>query len=514
MLKRSRLLFASLLVLGAVPVSVSCNAITGVESLSLQDDGDGGGGPAISSGSLLATVGSGAGPAPDKTVEAGGVAITSIKLYQGVERPLMVDGAAATSDIPVVASRDALIRVFVSPDETYNGAPVIGRLYIGGAKIEDTRVLSGASVDGTLDSTINFEVPGKQLIAGASFRVELKQNPGASAPTGTTRYPAGGMAPLDPQSDGATLKIVLVPIRYEADGSNREPDTTPEQVQVYKDHFFGFYPAPAVEITVHEPMPWQSTVDAFGSGWDTLLSAVGDLRQQDGVASDVYYYGIFAPAESEGQFCSGGCVLGLANLAGPSDPFLRAGIGLGYKGTTSADTAVHEIGHTHGRQHSPCGGAQGTDPSYPHPMAAIGVWGYDLAHKKLMDPAQAKDVMGYCTPMWTSDYTFKAFFERLKTVNTAKINIPIEMQDRTYNRARVGMNGVLTWMEPVTLETPPVGFETKTVTVQTEGGTQTIVGEWYPYDHIPGGVIVWPATESPASVIKLNVDGKLHTLQR
>jgi hypothetical protein len=116
--------------------------------------------------------------------------------------------------------------------------------------------------------------------------------------------------------------------------------------------------------------------------------------------------------------------------------------------------------------------------------------------------------------MWTSDYTFKAFFERLKTVNAAKIDIPIEMQNRTYNRARVGMNGVLTWMEPVTLATPPVGFETKTVTVQTEGGTQTIVGEWYPYDHIPGGVIVWPATESPASVIKLNVDGKLHTLQR
>jgi hypothetical protein len=310
MLKRRPLLVAGYLALGAIPAMVSCNAFTGASDLRLEDDEDseddvkGPGGPI-----LPGIDGPGEAIPVDTTVEAGGVSIDAIALYQGLKRPLMEGGVAATSDLPIIAGREALIRVFVTPDSTHNGQPVIGRLYLGASKtpIEATAMLGGASTDADLSSTINFEVPGALITLGSTYRVELRQNEGASAPVGMTKYPAAGAEPLQLSSDGQTLKVVVVPVQYKADGSNRMPDISPEQVKLYKDWFYSYYPIPAVELTVREePMPWASSIAANGSGWDTLLTAVGDLRQTDGATSDVYYYGIFAPTATEGEFCGGG----------------------------------------------------------------------------------------------------------------------------------------------------------------------------------------------------------------
>jgi hypothetical protein len=509
------------LAVAAIPLMVSCNAFTGANDLRLDEtDSEGEGGGSTGGGPILPPIEGGGGVEvpTDKTVEAGGVSMDAIALYQGIKRPLMELGVKATSDIPIVAGRAALLRVFVTPDASFNGQPVIGRLYIGASKtpIEATATLGGASTDADLSSTINFEVPGELITVGATYRVELRQNKGASAPVGMTKYPAAGAEPLQVDSAGQTLKVVVVPIEYKYDGSNRLPDTSEEQIRLYTDWFYSYYPIPAIELTIHEPMPWQYSISPNGSGWDSLLSALGDLRQQDGAAKDVYYYGLFAPTATENEFCGGGgCVLGLANLAGANDSYMRAAIGLGFTGTLHTETAVHEIGHTHGREHTPCGGASGTDVNYPHEDAMIGSWGYDLVTKKLLDPSSTvRDLMSYCTPYWTSDYTYKAFFERLKIVNQPKIYTPPELMNRTYNRVRVGMDGSVTWLSPAKLELPPVGFETKSVAVSTEKGTETITGQWYPYDHIDGGVLVWPATESPAKAIQVTVGGKLKTLVR
>ena len=45
--------------------------------------------------------------------------------------------------------------------------------------------------------------------------------------------------------------------------------------------------------------------------------------------------------------------------------------------TSVKETFVHEIGHTQGRRHSPCGDAGGTDGNYPYPEADIGSYGYN-----------------------------------------------------------------------------------------------------------------------------------------
>lgn len=520
MLNRRPLLAFAYIALGAIPVMVSCNAFSGASDLRLDEDSDSNDDSVGAGGPILPPIIGGGEEVPvDKTVEAGGVAMNAIALYQGLKVPLMEGGAEGTSDLPIVAGRDALIRVFVTPDTSYNSQPVIGRLYLGASKtpIEASAAFAGPSTDGDLASTINFEVPGKDITIGATYRIELRQNKGASAPAGMTKYPPTGAAPIQVTSDGQTLKVVIVPVEYQADGSNRLPDMSPDQIKMYSDWLYSYYPIPAIELTIREQaMPWASAISPNGSGWENLLGAIGDLRQQDAVPTDVYYYGLFAPTSTEGEFCGGGgCVLGLANLAGEGNAFMRAAIGLGFTGTLHAETIIHELGHTHGRQHTPCGNAAGVDPEYPHSDAMIGTWGYDLLAKKLWDPAgNVRDLMSYCTPYWTSDYTFKAFFDRLKSVNMAKVYTPPELMNRTYNRIRVGMDGSVTWLSPTKSELPPVGFETKSVEVATEGGTETVTGQWFPYDHIDGGILTWPATESPVKAVQVIVDGKLKTLVR
>jgi len=525
---QSRLpLSVSLLALSCLSLA-ACNAITGVDDLVIGEVTGGGGASGVGVGSGS---GSGSGPggtgaagpgstgsggqAPvDVLVDAAGVNIDEIAIYQAVKRPLMQAGVAASTDIPVVAGRDALVRVFVATDSAYNGAEVTAELYLGQGSmpLQVQTVLKGASSDGALASTINFDVPGAMLTPGISYRVELKQSSKISSGNNpAARYPSTGFESLGVQSSGVQLKIKLIPIAYAADGSNRLPDTSAAQVKGYKDAFYRVYPIPNVDIQVHDPVSWNNTVSSNGNGWSQLLDGVAGLRQQENAPSDVYYYGIFAPASSEQSYCAQGCVAGLGYVGGPSDALTRAAIGLGFSGDIAFETAIHEVGHNHGRQHSPCGGAQGTDPNYPYSGAGVGVWGYDLLGKKLINPSNTKDLMGYCSPIWISDYTYGKLFERIKFVNNAKIVYPPELLDRVYERARIEMDGTLSWLPSIKLHTPPDG-EDKTIVVQSAGGTASVVAQYYPLDHLPGGMLVWPEPQAPTAGIMVPYEGKTLSL--
>ena len=68
---------------------------------------------------------------------------------------------------------------------------------------------------------------------------------------------------------------------------------------------------------------------------------------------------------------------------------------------------AHELGHTWGRLHSPCGNPTGSvDQHYPYPGGVIGVYGLELRNATLKDPS-VPDIMGYCGDPWVSDYTYK-----------------------------------------------------------------------------------------------------------
>lgn len=484
---------------------VACNAPTTTHP------GGGGAGTTVASGAG-AGGGGGMGGAGPAMAAAPGVTIAEVAIYQGVKRALM-GGAPSPSGVtvPIVAGRDALVRVFVDTDASYDGAPVTARLFIGQDAPLETTAAVGPAAEDSLAGTLNFDVPGDRLSPGVAYHVELVQ-PARGAPDNPgARHPVTGSAPLDVESDGPSLKVVIVPVQYDADGSHRLPDTSPAKIQGYKDWFYARYPVKAIDLTVRAPFPYGGTVYDFGLGWGALLDAVSELRIDDGVGPDVYYFGIFQPAPTFDDYCIGSCTTGLANVGDPTDEYAKAGIGLGYPGEDTLGTAVHEIGHTQGRYHAPCGGAKNVDADFPYADASIGVWGYDLVKKQLVSPDLGKDMMGYCDPYWISDYTFRGIFERMKLVNGARFVPPAGAAKVTWERARVEPDGSLTRLSPVSLARPPRG-EPLSVEVLHPGGARVAAGHFYPYDHLPGGVILWPRGKEPVTAIQVTRDGKTGTL--
>ena len=217
------------------------------------------------------------------------------------------------------------------------------------------------------------------------------------------------------------LRLVIVPIKYDTDGSGRTPTVSTAQLDLYKKTMMRVYPASEVEVTTHAPYPWTTQIAGNGTGFSSVLRAMTQLRQRDQADHDVYYYGLLAPTSSMNTFCQGSCVTGLSTVVEDADTaVMRASVGIGFPGQDSANTMAHEVGHAHGREHAPCGGAASTDPSFPYSGGGIGVWGYDIFAKTFLAPTKGKDMMGYCPNEWVSDYTYNALFERITTISTEK----------------------------------------------------------------------------------------------
>jgi hypothetical protein len=434
---------------------------------------------------------------PPATPLAAGIKITQVALYQGLKTTLMKDGSAGvTREVPVVQGRDAVMRVFVEPDADFAERELKVRLELSsGSPIEVTITPTAASTEGNMASTANLDIPGDRIDGDTGWSVSLREagNTKVAGSTEGAIFPGEGKHPFEAGDTGESLKVVLVPIKYNADGSGRLPDTGEAQVEKLRAFMFTLYPVRKVDITVGTEFPWSRAVGPDGSGWDQLLNAIVTYRQREGAPQNVYYYGLFAPASSLGAFCGGGCVAGLSPLAqSPTDDYARASIGLGYAGKVqsieAAGTFVHEVGHAHGRQHAPCGlFGQPSDRNYPHTDAEIGDWGFDLGLKKLVDPAgDSRDMMSYCTPNWISDYTYKALFDRIGIVNglAAAYQVPPPNAHVRWKSVVVdGAGRVTSEGEPVTLKSPPRG-ELRTM--------DHMSGHYYPFDHLPGGILLVP----------------------
>ena len=166
------------------------------------------------------------------------------------------------------------------------------------------------------------------------------------------------------------------------------------------------FPASEADITVcWSAIAHNRAVEPYGTGWDTLLNEMAYLRYQDRAADDVYYYGIFNPASSVYNYCSGGA-LGLQLVQDYRYAQGRVSIGLGFSGDESVNTMVHEVGHAQWREHAPCGlGGQPSDRYYPNNTGKIEDWGFDHRSSDLRSPGTFVDVMSYCSPSWISVYT-------------------------------------------------------------------------------------------------------------
>lgn len=350
--------------------------------------------------------------APDTTC---GVSISDIAIYQGVKTLLVRDGVEVRPrPTDVVQRRDALVRVFLKTTSSFTAGNVSASLTLTGREgkkvLVDQRKIAGNSTDAELGSTLNFDVPAQQLGDVTSYTVELTAPSACSA----VRFPAEKPASLVARRVGV-LKVKLVPIRYEADGSGRLPDTSDAQLARMRAHLLAMYPVESVELSLRAPVKSTLRVTGAGDTWDAILDSIRDLRAADGPDPDVYYFGLVSPAADVATYCPDACYLGLSFRTDKPAAKYQAGVGVGFSGEIAASVLAHEMGHLVGRKHAPCKVSSYLDPQYPQPQGKTGSWGWDQRTRSLYAP-ETTDLMGYCSPVWISDYTYRAISDRLAEV--------------------------------------------------------------------------------------------------
>lgn len=320
----------------------------------------------------------------------------------------------------VVAGRETLFRIFVTPDPDFAPRELSARLtLVNGAESTPyfaKQIIQGASTDAQTASTFQIFVPAEQITPETRYSVALVE---CGTPSGTLRaprVPETGDSLLGARPTG-TLKIAIVPVQ----ASSRLPDTSEATLEVYRAYLMAMFPTTDVQLSVVSSITTSTPID-----WSGLLEQIRVKRQNDRPASDVYYYGFLQPTASIQDFCRGGCTAGVGYVGDADYASTRVAVGLAYGDESSAAVMAHEVGHNHGRNHAPCapgGGISGVDPSYPYNGALTGVWGYDSRMRKLLPPDQSTDIMGYCDKKWISDYTYQGLIDRVAAVNGAQLRI-------------------------------------------------------------------------------------------
>lgn len=363
---------------------------------------------------------------------AANVTLSQVAVYQTVKIPVMQGGnevAVASRKTDVVAGKDAMFRLFVTPGSGFSAHQLSGRIVVDNGGTVDTYYskvnISTNSAEATLASTFQVTVPKDKITRTTQYYAEIADCGGNGGSGQGARFPASGSVALGARETGG-LKIKVIPLS----ASSMVPDTSDNALSIYKNAFMAMYPITSIDISVGDTLQVSDAKD-----WTSMLDAVRSKRQTDKPAADVYYYGLLKPTNTLQQYCGQGCTAGIGYVVpqGSSSQVAsqRAALGLAYADTTSAQTMVHEVGHNHGRNHAPCvqgGTIQGVDANYPYSNGAIGVYGWDTRTSALIAPERT-DIMGYCNNKWISDYTYDAVLTRVATVNGAPMNalVPSEL---------------------------------------------------------------------------------------
>lgn len=298
-------------------------------------------------------------------------------------------------DIPLIAGRSALLRVFVTGDKMsfYRPRP-LATFYRDGAPIHEMRLDPAADriptepEEGRLDRSFNGVVPGRVLQPGVELVLELDPDGAVPAVPGSDRrVPAEGRLRLDVLTV-PPMELTVVPVVHAADAQTvltwveGLTETSPGMEFVRS-----ILPIGELELTVHEP--YRTTADlTTAAGWLGLLREISVLRLTE--RRPGYYYGVVAAPQSSP-------FKGIGYIGRP------VGVGI-----LDLDTFAHELGHNMGLRHAPCGVAVNPDPDFPYEDGSIGVFGYETRRgsTQMVDPAEYRDLMTYCDPSWISDYHF------------------------------------------------------------------------------------------------------------
>ena len=462
------------------------------------------------------------GTTPAVLLPATGLKITEVSVYQTVKIPIMENFQEITSRAaPIISNKELFMRIFFETLPGWKAREVKARLHLENSsgqtkKLQSQAYVEFSSTEGNIAGTLNFELEANWITPDLTYFVELLEvSPETDIP-GDSTYSAwptkGTMSPFNaviPQK----LKVVFVPVQYNADGTGRLPDLSPNQLALYEEYLYTRYPASDINITVRETVQWDNEISPNGQGWNGILNALQNLRSRDNVDDKTYYYAVMAPASSFEAFCRRGCIAGVSPVIQDYRwGSARIGLGLGFSGKDSASTMLHALGHTHGREHAPCGlGGQESDRYYPNTNASLDNWGFGLSDYRLMAPNQFKDIMGYCDPTWVSTYTYNALFQRISNVNT--LNRIMTPKDGDISEPWAALvkeaSGDLEWGFPVRIGMMK-GAEIVNVRYLDDHGAEHSRSEGFflPYEHTHGGAFYF-ARPAAKNIHRVEVEGEI-----
>lgn len=298
--------------------------------------------------------------------------------------------------VPLIAGREALLRVFATIDqEAYFDLEVRATLFrpdgldFALPMRSASRVVPTTVDEGDFDQSFNAPIPPAMITPGTTMIIELDPEGTIDrAPGSQMRIPATGRLGLNIRRV-PPLALTVAPIVSSLDSAAKIVDAVrgldgdSEHLRLAR----AVLPVGAVNASVREP--YATSVDLTRApDWVRLLEELTLLYKAEGLRGHLY-----------------GAML-------PSPRTARTGIGYISlepiaAGELSAQVIAHELGHNMSLKHAPCGGATAPDKHFPYTGGAVGVWGYDFHAERVVFPGLYKDVMGYCTPAWGSDYHFK-----------------------------------------------------------------------------------------------------------
>lgn len=446
------------------------------------------------------------------------VEIDQVEVLQGTTATIVSEAAKVKKpNAPIIAGRPGLLRVHARPIVKGKKVPALSaelRLQTPGkpdvVRTEGPRDLL-AYTPGELSSTFNWELDEAAIEADTRISVTVR-DPKAPADPGVAML-GGESLHLDAKTHGTKLRVEFVPVRYDADGSGRLSPLDEKSVEAYKRALYKLYPVREVEVRVRsEQLPWSMPVEARGTGWNQLLSAMMGLRRSDAVEDDVYYVGIFAPAPSIKEYCKRGCILGVAPNTFFNDVGLRTSMVVAFDDARAADgTLAQELAHAMNRAHAPCGVSEFVDEKYPYPDAAIGVPGWDIVKKELIDPDSRRfDFMSYCGPVWTSDWTFAGIQREMEAVADEKLaSERHELDDRPLARTFVvSATGDMALGPQLPVRASMLDDASTTVRYEDAAGKTLAVSRagWRSTPSTGGGILF--ASDPPRGAVRVRVDGR------
>ncbi len=294
------------------------------------------------------------------------------------------------SRIPLVANRKAIVRAFVTENESADKPlPRLVMVYQqadgsqGEIDLSPPATIDTAVDESRLNDTYVGEIPENLLQEDTIVHFVL--DPDDQVPESNprnNRYPQDGSWNLDIKKL-PDFNITFIPIAI----NGELPTVTEAIARDLLQASLALHPIARYTIDIRAPYTHTA------NDWSSLVREVSNLRRQDGSAN--FYHGL-VPKDPENGFTAG---IGFIN--GKSAVSLLMG-----------DTIAHELGHNFGRPHAPCGVNGEVDGEYPYAQGAIGVWGFDSRNGTLKAPSLS-DYMGYCRRRWTSDYNYRKILNAL-----------------------------------------------------------------------------------------------------